>query len=96
MVVGYSTVYAQHKKWLIFSKYYICPRRVAMEDLKMVVNKCTSEGGNIIIYIDTNKAIRRGLLGGRIKRIGTRTFLEEKHSLLREINNWFCPGTATN
>ena len=74
-------IYAQ-KIWLRHRNYFRFPKQAAREELRENVKTWLSNRENIIIYIDTNKIIRKGTLVKQLKHLGFKNSLEEKYGHL--------------
>ena len=88
-LVGYSTAYAQQKRWLRNSNNFRCPRQATREDLGKDVKTWLPNGENIIIYINANERIIKGPLGKQSNHLGFRGILEERHGHLEYPNSCF-------
>jgi len=86
---GYSTVYAQHKRWLWSHKDRRCPRKAARDDLLRAIRGWRAAGEKVVLYCDHNESARRGHLARGLRKEGFYEGLATRHLELPEVKSWF-------
>lgn len=66
MLFGPFTVYAQHKVYFNFIEDQRCPRAAFIQDLCVAINSFKNEGDHIILLLDGNSDMCKGLLAASL------------------------------